>query len=250
MDLRLSGRLALVTGASAGIGKTIARSLVEERCRVILNARRGEPLHDAAKSVGATDAIVADVSTEDGVAYLVDQVHMRHGRLDILICNVGSGSSRPGLEETASDWEAMLRINLLSTSMMVRAAAPMLEKSSGCVVCISSICGLEAMGCPLGYSAAKAALNSYVRGAARPLAKRRIRINAVAPGNIYFPGSTWERKLLAEPKEVEGMIQRDVPLGRFGSTEEVAACVAFLASAQAGFVTGEILVVDGGQVRG
>jgi 3-oxoacyl-[acyl-carrier protein] reductase len=144
----------------------------------------------------------------------------------------------------------MLRINLLSTSMMVRAAASMLEKSSGCVVCISSICGLEALGCPLGYSAAKAALNSYVRGAARPLAKRRIRINAVAPGNIYFPGSTWESKLLAEPKEVEGMIQREVPLGRFGSTEEVAACVAFLASAQAGFVTGEILVVDGGQVRG
>ena len=179
----------------------------------------------------------------------MSEIAKKFGRLDILICNVGSGRSLPAIEETAAEWERMLRLNLYSAALMVRAAASLLERGGGSVVCISSICGLEALGCPLAYAAAKAALNSYVRGAARPLAKRAIRINAVAPGNVIFPGSIWEQKLSEAPAQVEEMLNREVSLARLGSAEEISACVAFLASSRASFMTGEVVVVDGGQVR-
>ena len=249
MDLKLSSKLALVTGASAGIGRAIAAGLIEEGCDVIVNARDPGRLQDTAAAIGAIRACCADVSTEEGVLRLVGEIASRHQHLDILICNVGTGRSLPPMEETPAEWDRMLRLNLLSAALMVRAAAPLLEKRGGSIVCISSICGLEALGCPLAYGAAKAALNSYVRGAARPLAKRGIRINAVAPGNIVFPGSTWERKLLDNAAQVEDMLKRDVSMGRLGEAEEVSACVSFLVSPRASFVTGEVMVIDGGQVR-
>ena len=249
MDLKLAGRLALVTGASAGIGKAIACGLIAEGCGVVVNARDQDRLQVTADSIGAIGAICADVSTDEGASRLVGEFAERHQRLDILVCNVGSGRSLPAMEENAADWERMLRLNLFSAMLMVRAATPLLEKSGGTIVCISSICGLEELGCPLGYGAAKAALNRYVRGAARPLAKRGIRINAVAPGNIIFPGSTWEKKLSDIPAQVDEMLKREVALGRLGFPEEISDCVAFLASSRASFMTGEVVVVDGGQVR-
>jgi 3-oxoacyl-[acyl-carrier protein] reductase len=245
----LNGLMALVTGASRGIGRAVAQSMIEEGCNVVVNARAAESLQAAAASIGAFGALSADVSTEAGASGLIAEIRAKYDRLDILICNVGSGRSKPDIEETATDWDRMLRLNLLSTTFLVRAASTLLEKSKGTVVCISSICGLEALGCPLAYGAAKAALNSYVRGAARPLAKRGIRINAVAPGNVKFPGSTWERKILEDPERVEEMLRSQVSLGRFGSPEEISNCVTFLASPRSSFVTGEIFVVDGGQIR-
>jgi 3-oxoacyl-[acyl-carrier protein] reductase len=120
----------------------------------------------------------------------------------------------------------------------------------GAIVCVSSICGLEVVaGAPVTYSAAKAALHAYVRGIARPLGKDNVRINAVAPGNIVFDGSTWSRKLAENGEAVQAMLDKDVALGRLGTAREVAGLVAYLASPRAGFATGAIWTLDGGQVR-
>ena len=117
------------------------------------------------------------------------------------------------------------------------------------ILCISSICGLAALGAPVTYSAAKAALNATVRGLARPLAAEGIRINALAPGNILFEGGTWARKLAEAPEAVAAMLARDVPLQRLGTVEEIADIAAFLASPKASFITGTVVVADGGQLR-
>ena len=132
---------------------------------------------------------------------------------------------------------------------MVCAAEAALAAANGNVVCISSICGLEALGCPVPYSVAKAALESFVRNSARPLGKLGVRINSVAPGNILFPGSTWERKLAADSVGVNEMLQRDVALRSLGQPEDVARLVAYISSPMARFVTGATHIVDGGQIR-
>jgi 3-oxoacyl-[acyl-carrier protein] reductase len=143
----------------------------------------------------------------------------------------------------------MATINYLSATNMISAVLPHIKAQRGCVVCISSICGHEALGAPVAYSAAKAALNMMVKGLSRPLGKNGVRINGVSPGNILFDGGTWDKKLRADAEGVRIMLERDVPLGRLGRPEDVANAVLFLVSDRASFISGTCLVVDGGQLR-
>ena len=250
MNLELVGKTAIVTGASRGIGLATAKSLSAEGCHVVLNARDSKSLEAAANHLNGPATTIAGDVTEPGVAEkIVATAHGINGRLDILVCNVGSGRSAVPGEETDTDWAEMFDINLRATTIMVAASEDALSAYGGAVTCISSICGLEALGAPIPYSAAKAALNAYVINAARPLGKRGIRINAVAPGNIMFDGSTWERKMATNADAVHDMLSREVPLARFGSAEEVADTVTFLSSPRSAFTTGSIVVVDGGQTR-
>ncbi len=153
----------------------------------------------------------------------------------------------PG-RESAVEWHRVLTLNLLTATNMVEAARPALQTHAGVVICISSICGLRSLGAPIAYSGAKAAMNAYVRGMARPLADDGIRIVAVAPGNIYFVGGTWDRKLREDRAAVTTMIEQQVALKRLGTPHEIANLVAFLASPQAAFITGTVIVADGGQI--
>jgi 3-oxoacyl-[acyl-carrier protein] reductase len=252
MKLELEGRVALVSGASRGIGLDIAKALAGEGAKIALAARGLKGLKQAAKAIGGGASVHAADVTDPAAAFaLVREVEQRWGRIDILICNAGSGASvAPGLE-TAAEWRRVLDLNLFAATNMIEAARPVMGRGDGdrAIVCVSSICGLAALGAPVTYSAAKAALNATVRGLARPLALEGIRVNAVAPGNILFEGGAWARKIAENKTAVEEMLSREVPLRRLGKPEEIADVVAFLASPRAAFVTGTVIVADGGQLR-
>lgn len=248
MKLELDGKTALVSGASRGIGLAIAQALHAEGCRLALVARGQKGLEAAAEGLGKASIHPCDVTDPAAANAAVAEIARQTGGLDILVCNAGSGASVPPGSETEAEWRRVLDVNLFSALNMIAAARPHMRKG-GAIVCISSIAGLAALGAPVAYSGAKAALNAAVKSLARPLAAKGLRINAIAPGNILFPGGTWDRKLAEDRPGVEAMLAREVALGRLGTPEEIAALAVFLASARASFITGTILVADGGQLR-
>ena len=251
MQLDLSEKVALVTGSSKGIGFEIAHTLRAEGCRIALNGRNETDLTVAAARLDGAIAVAGDVSKPLEAKRVVDEVLSAFGRLDVLVCNVGSGRSVPPGSETADEWQLVFALNLWSTTNSVEAAQDALVSSKGVIVCISSICGLEVIpGAPVTYSAAKAALHAYVRGIARPLGKQGIRINAVAPGNILFDGSVWSRKLQENAPAVQDMLEKDVALSSLGTPRDVASLVAYLASPRSAFASGSVWTLDGGQVHG
>ncbi len=250
MQLELSGKTALVTGSSKGIGRAIAEALQAEGCQVAINGRNPADLAVAAAELPGAIAIAGDVTRPEQARRVIAESVRALGNLDILVCNVGSGRSVPPGEETPDEWQRVFALNLWSTTNTIEAAREALAASKGTIVCVSSICGLEVIpGVPVTYSAAKAALHAYVRGIARPLGKQDIRINAVAPGNILFDGSVWSRKSAENPQAVQTMLDKEVALGRLGAPGDVASLVVYLASPCAGFATGGIWTLDGGQTR-
>jgi len=251
LDLELAGKSILIAGGSRGIGLAIAQAFAREGARLSLMARNRQGLEAAMSSLGSDCSLhEGDATDPTACAAVVDAVSRQRDRLDILVACTGSGASVPPGEETAAEWQRVVALNLFSATNMITAATPLLARSApASIVCISSICGREALGAPVTYSAAKAGLNAAVNGLARPLARQGIRINTVSPGNILFPGGTWDRKLRENEQAVAGMLDRDVPMRRLGKPEWVADAVLFLASARAAFITGTDLVVDGGQTR-
>lgn len=250
MDFRLSGKKVLVTGASRGIGFGIAKGFHQVGCSVVSNSRNEVELISSIGNRKGWTGFPGDVTDPIKARELVQRAVEFMGGLDVLVCNVGSGQSVPPGNESLSDWQKSLSINLFSATNMVEMAVSELRKTKGVIVCVSSICGLEVIhGAPLTYSAAKAALNAYVRGVAVPLGTYGIRINGVAPGNVLFEGSVWDRKVKEDPKEVNRMIEEDVPLNRLGNINDIVNLVLWLSSPLSAFNTGAIHVCDGGQTR-
>ena len=245
MNLELGGKRVVVAGASRGIGRTIAESFAAEGARVLAVARGAAGLDDLAATLGCSTAPL-DLTEAESVAALRAAVTEKLGGLDVLICNVGSGRSVPPGEESAEEWHRVLGLNLFAAIHALDAVRPLLQ-AGGAVVCISSITGRRVLGAPVAYSAAKAAVDELVVNSARPLAAKGVRIVGVAPGNVVFPGSVWEKKLTEDRSGVDAMLARDVPMGRLGTPQEIADLVLFLASARASFITGTVVVADGGQ---
>ena len=238
MQLDISHKVALVTGSSKGIGWAIAQTLHAEGCRVALNGRNASDLIAATTQLAGSIGVVGDVTQPAAAQQVVAEVLSTFGRLDILVCNVGSGRSVTPGKETDDEWQRVFTLNLWSATNSVEAARNALIASKGVIVCISSICGQEVIpSAPVTYSAAKAALNAYVRGISRPLGSQGVRINAVALGNILFNESVWSKKILDNPKTVETFLENEVSLGELGTPEDVANLVAYLASPVSGFAT-------------
>ena len=256
MDLELAGKIALVTGASRGIGRAIALGLVAEGARVVMCARNAGDLEAAvrearARGGGETAAVgvTADVTAPAGVAALVDAALAAYGGIDVVVNNVGGSGARDFASTDAADLQAVLERNLFPALRVSRAALPHLQaRGGGVIVLIASVYGRESGGGP-SYNAAKAAEISLAKAMARDLAKDGIRVNSVAPGSVLFPGGGWERRQQADPAGLAAFVAREIPFGRFGRPEEIADVVTFLCSPRAAWVTGACLPVDGGQSR-
>ena len=255
MDLGLKDKVVFVAGASRGIGRGIAAVMLDEGARVAITGRDEAALAAAAAELGAGRAdrvlaIAGDLRQADAVAAAHARTVAEWGAVDALVCNIGSGTAQNGWQLTAADWEPVFQINLWATVRLVEAfLPPMVAARRGSITLISSIAGLESLGAPIPYGTAKAALEHYSKDLSRRVGTLGVRVNTVAPGNILFPGGTWQRRLDANRDAVMAMIQAEVPLARFGTPEEIGAAVAFLASERAAFVTGACVVVDGGQTR-
>jgi len=253
MDLGLKSKVAMVSGASRGIGRAIALGLVAEGCHLSVCARGKEGLDQVVQEVQRQGAevlaLAGDVTRASDAQRWIEETRDRFGQVDILVNNVGG--SRPGgnLSASPEDWHSGFALNFFSALDVCRLVVPLMqEKKSGCVINIASIYGRE-WGGPMTYNAAKAALISLSKEMARELAPQGIRVNSVAPGSILFPGGSWERRQKENPEAIAAFVKAELPFSRFGMPEEVADVVVFLASERARWVSGACINVDGCQSR-
>jgi 3-oxoacyl-[acyl-carrier protein] reductase len=249
MDLQLTGRKALVTGASRGIGRAIAVELAREGCDLALCARGVEPLEALAKELRDTGRTVyvqaVDVSDEQAVTGFVQTAAEQLSGLDVLVSNVSAGALKG-----PDQWRLSFEGDLLAFVRLAEAAVPHLERSdAAAIVAVGTTSAFDTLppAAPNSYGALKAAVLEHASALGHALAPKGIRVNTVSPGPIDFPGGAWDSLHERRPEFYDGIRAR-IPLGRLGHAEEVARAVTFLASPAASFCTAVNLVVDGGFV--
>ena len=249
MAAGLEGQVALVTGASRGIGAVIARRLAQEGARVAVNYQSSE---EAARQVvqsitdgGGEAAVMAgDVSQEDSANTLVKQVLEQWGRIDILVNNAGITRDRLLLRMTPEDWDRVLEVNLRGAFLCTKYVMPhLIRRRQGRVVNISSVVGLGGNPGQANYAASKAGLIGFTKAVAREVASRNITVNALAPGFIDSGGMVDQMT-----EEARNLALSRIPMARFGSADDVAEGVVFLCSPGAAYITGQVLTIDGGMV--
>ncbi|MBI2951646.1 SDR family oxidoreductase [bacterium] len=251
MDLGLKGKVALVTGASRGIGLATAVGLAKEGCDVAMCARGEEVLKVAAEKVRALGvrvaAIQADVLKSEEARRFVEEAASQLGGVDVLVNNAGKNQGKGLMEATEEDWEWTFHYNVFQGVRLTRLAAPQMRKrGGGSVVFISSISGwIPQLAGTWQYGASKAAQVFAAEPLALELTHDRIRVNVVSPGSILFEGGGWDGRRIHEPEKFQAYERNGFPVGRLGTPEEVADVVVFLASDRSRWVNGANIRVDG-----
>ncbi|MBI1725523.1 MAG: SDR family oxidoreductase [Candidatus Tectomicrobia bacterium] len=268
MDLMHQGKVAMVSGGSRGLGYHIARGLVQEGCRVAVSARGEARLREAVQELNALGGggspsgqplgvpgggpaigFQGDITRKGAPEAYLKRALDAFGGVDILVNN--AGGARPGtlLELSEEDWRTAFGLNLFHAVALSRLVIPEMKKrGGGAILNVASIYGRETGG-SMTYNASKAALISFTKALAQQIAKDNIRVNSIAPGSVLFPGGSWDRRVREAPDGLKGFIASDLPLGRFGRPEELAAAAVFMVSPRASLVHGVCWNVDGGQSR-
>jgi len=262
MDLELKDKVVFIAGASRGIGFAMARAFIKEGAKVALTARGEETLKEACETLrkeGAKDthifSMTGDMTKSKVIAATLDAAEKALGPVHCAIANVGLAYAPAGYDVSDEDWEQDMAQNLFSAAYLAREAArrmlarPAETRGDVNIILISSIASVNAYQSQITYSAAKAGMNHMARDMAKHISRQGVRLNVIAPGNIMFDGGVWDKNLKANPDVIGKWIKRDVPMKRFGTPEEIADAALFLASPRASFITGETLLVDGGQTR-
>ncbi len=257
MNLDLTDRVIFVAGASRGIGLGIVEACLADGAKVAMTARGSESLDAAharlAAQYGADKlwSMAGDMRDADTIDEAVNRVEAELGPIYGAVANVGLHPCPNGFDIDDATWDAGFSQNLDSAYRLARSALkPMTTRGEGSVLFISSIAGLGALGTPLTYGTAKAAMNHMAKELARITGASGVRVNVIAPGNIVFPDGDWEARANGpNGDKVMRWIKREVPMRRFGHPEEIGSAAAFLLSNKASFITGAVLPVDGGQTR-
>ncbi|MAZ41028.1 polyketide synthase [bacterium] len=252
MNLELRDKRVVITGAAKGIGYATAKLFLEEGAHVVFSARKegqGNEALEELKNVNRDSNVFlysGDLTDKKEITNCMSFAKEKLGGIDILVTNIGSGKPE-GDPSSKEEKERMFTINFESAKKAVQEAGSLMEHN-GSVVVVSSIAGREPIGAPPAYEEAKKALLDFVKGESVSFAKRGIRINSVAPGNVKFKDGRWEEILKNDPT-VEAKVLQKVPMQRFGEPKEIASIIVFLASSCSSFVTGACWVVDGGQSK-
>lgn len=252
-DESVRGRVVAVTGGGTGIGSAIAERFADDGATVIVLGRRSGPIQEVADRIGG-DAVVADASDTASARAAIETIRARHGRLDVLVANAGGhGFSAVG-DTSDADWQAAMTVNLSTAFVMAREALPSLEAHGGGeIIVVSSLAGLFAGPSVAGYTVGKHALIGLTKSLARDYGRRGVRVNAICPGWVRTPMADAEMTEFARhapgmesPADGYAAVTADVPLGRPADPEEIAAIARFLGSRQSSYMTGAVLVADGG----
>ena len=255
MNFNLSNKKVLITGASRGIGLAIAESFLQEGAKICLVSRGSKALFENEKKLqGAyglesSFACKCDCTNIESLNSLKNKVKGKWSSLDIVVVNVGDGRSVSDALPEDEQWQKTWNSNFESALQTARIFLPMLEKSKGVLLFVSSIAGIEAFGAPTDYSTAKTAIIALAKNMARKLAPT-VRVNVIAPGNVLFDGGSWDEKIQQDKERLNEIIKSTVPMNRFATPQEIADSAVFLCSDRASFITGATLVIDGGQTAG
>ena len=246
MELSFKGKKVLVAGGSRGIGRSIALGFAANGADVAICARGVESLRategELKRHGTKVFGFACDLGAEAEVTRMVNEAGAALGGIDVLVNN----ASGLGLKDDESGWRAGINVDLLGTARATRTAIPYLEKSKGSIIIISSISGMMASARSVSYAAVKAALINYTMSQGLALAAKQVRCNCIAPGSIEFPGGLWEERKTSDPALYQRILD-GIPWGRLGAPEEIANVALCLASDLATWITGQTIVVDGGQ---